>query len=71
MSLTRRRRAAVCVRRLTRQWPVPRFGSTADIADVVEFLAGPQSSWLTGQILVADGGARLVSSTDLIEAATQ
>src|SRR6266436_1559929 len=39
-------------------------GATADIADVVEFLAGPQSSWLTGQILVVDGGARLVSSTD-------
>jgi NAD(P)-dependent dehydrogenase (short-subunit alcohol dehydrogenase family) len=57
--------------RLTRQWPVPRFGATADIADVVEFLAGPQSSWLTGQILVVDGGARLVSSTDLVEAAAQ
>jgi 3-oxoacyl-[acyl-carrier protein] reductase len=57
--------------RLTRQWPVPRFGATADIADVVEFLAGPRSSWLTGQILVVDGGARLVSSTDLIEAAAQ
>jgi NAD(P)-dependent dehydrogenase (short-subunit alcohol dehydrogenase family) len=57
--------------RLARQWPLPRFGAPADIADVVEFLAGPQSSWLTGQILVVDGGARLVGSTDLIEAAAQ
>jgi NAD(P)-dependent dehydrogenase (short-subunit alcohol dehydrogenase family) len=55
--------------RLTGQWPLPRFGIPADIADVVEFLAGPRSSWLTGQILVVDGGARLVSTTDLIEAA--
>jgi len=54
---------------LAGRWPLPRFGMPADIADVVEFLAGPQSSWLTGQILVIDGGARLVGGTDVIEAA--
>jgi NAD(P)-dependent dehydrogenase (short-subunit alcohol dehydrogenase family) len=57
--------------RLARQWPLPRFGAPGDIAGVVEFLAGPQSSWMTGEILVVDGGARLVGGTDLIEAAAQ
>ena len=55
--------------RLAGRWPLPRFGAPVDVADVVEFLAGPQSSWLTGQILVVDGGARLVGGTDVIEAA--
>jgi NAD(P)-dependent dehydrogenase (short-subunit alcohol dehydrogenase family) len=57
--------------RLAGQWPVPRFGAPADVADLVEFLAGPQSSWLTGQIVVVDGGARLVSSADLVKATAQ
>jgi NAD(P)-dependent dehydrogenase (short-subunit alcohol dehydrogenase family) len=54
---------------LAGRWPLPRFGAPLDVADAVEFLAGPQSSWLTGQILVVDGGARLVGGTDVIEAA--
>jgi NAD(P)-dependent dehydrogenase (short-subunit alcohol dehydrogenase family) len=52
---------------LTAQWPLPRFGSGADIADIVEFLAGPAASWMTGQVLVVDGGARLVTSKDLLD----
>jgi NAD(P)-dependent dehydrogenase (short-subunit alcohol dehydrogenase family) len=52
---------------LTKQWPLPRFGQPADIADAVEFLAGPASSWMTGQVLVVDGGARLVGSKDLLD----
>ncbi|HEY2167823.1 MAG TPA: glucose 1-dehydrogenase [Jatrophihabitantaceae bacterium] len=51
---------------LTKQWPLPRFGAPDDVADAVEFLAGPQSSWLTGQIMTVDGGARLVSTRDLL-----
>jgi len=54
---------------LAGRWPLARFGAPADVADVVEFLAGPHSSWLTGHIVVVDGGARLVGGTDVIEAA--
>ena len=33
-----------------------RLGQPDDIARVVAFLAGPDSSWITGQVLRADGG---------------
>jgi len=33
-----------------------RLGEPADVADVVAFLAGPDSRWLTGQNLLASGG---------------
>lgn len=36
-----------------------RFGETADIADVVRFLASEEGRWVTGQILEASGGYRL------------
>jgi len=33
-----------------------RLGQPEDIARVVAFLAGPDSGWITGQVLRADGG---------------
>lgn len=39
--------------------PAGRLGSAEDVARVVLFLASPLSTWVTGQILVADGGASL------------
>ncbi|GLU49890.1 SDR family oxidoreductase [Nocardiopsis ansamitocini] len=36
--------------------PLGRLGQPGDIADVVAFLAGPDSRWLTGQNLRAAGG---------------
>ena len=33
-----------------------RMGEPAEVADVVAFLAGPDSRWLTGQNLLATGG---------------
>jgi 3-oxoacyl-[acyl-carrier protein] reductase len=39
--------------------PVRRVGQVDDIARAVEFLAGEESSFITGQTLYVDGGARL------------
>ena len=36
--------------------PMGRFGSPAEIAGVVSFLAGKDSSYLTAQVITADGG---------------
>ena len=41
------------------QMPVARVGTVDDIAAVVAFLAGPDSSWITGQMIVIDGGHQL------------
>lgn len=41
---------------LAERIPLGRMGSTEDIAGVVRFLAGPASSYMTGQVLVVDGG---------------
>lgn len=36
--------------------PLERLGQPEDIANVVSFLAGPESGWVNGQILRANGG---------------
>ena len=36
--------------------PMGRLGEVPDIANVVSFLAGPDSAWVTGQIVRANGG---------------
>lgn len=36
--------------------PLHRIASAQEIADIVAFLAGPASSYMTGQVLIADGG---------------
>ncbi len=41
---------------LAAQIPLGRFGSAADIAGAVSFLVGPSGSYITGQIIVVDGG---------------
>lgn len=36
--------------------PMGRLGRPEEFAEVVAFLAGPRSGWITGQLILADGG---------------
>ncbi len=40
--------------------PLGRIGQPDDIAKAVELLLLPQASWITGQVLVADGGWSII-----------
>jgi len=42
--------------RVTRQIPLNRWGNTDDIVNAALFLASPAASFITGQVLLVDGG---------------
>jgi len=42
--------------------PMGRMGTPADIGNVVALLASTDASWITGQLIYADGGASLVDT---------
>jgi NAD(P)-dependent dehydrogenase (short-subunit alcohol dehydrogenase family) len=44
--------------------PMGRAGESDDLARAIRFLAGPESSWLTGQVFAADGGQELLGFPD-------
>jgi NAD(P)-dependent dehydrogenase (short-subunit alcohol dehydrogenase family) len=39
-----------------------RLGTPADIGNVVALLCAEQASWITGQVIYADGGASLMDT---------
>ena len=43
-----------------RRTPAGRIGEPDDLARVVAFLVSPESSWIVGQTLIADGGLSLI-----------
>lgn len=47
------------------QMPLGRVGTPEDVGEAVRFLAGPESSWITGQLLGVDGGHSLRRGPDL------
>jgi NAD(P)-dependent dehydrogenase (short-subunit alcohol dehydrogenase family) len=46
------------------QMPLSRVGTVEDVAEAVRFLAGPESSWITGECLAVDGGHHLRRGAD-------
>jgi 3-oxoacyl-[acyl-carrier protein] reductase len=36
--------------------PLARMGAASEVADTVAFLAGPEASYITGQVLRVNGG---------------
>jgi 3-oxoacyl-[acyl-carrier protein] reductase len=42
---------------IRRQIPMRKFGEVGAIAEVVRFLAGPESRYMTGSLVPVDGGA--------------
>jgi NAD(P)-dependent dehydrogenase (short-subunit alcohol dehydrogenase family) len=57
------------VDRFLAEQPVARCGEADDIARAVRFLAGPESSWITGQCVTVDGGHTLRMFPDLADLA--
>jgi NAD(P)-dependent dehydrogenase (short-subunit alcohol dehydrogenase family) len=49
-------RNAVMAEAIARQHPLRRLGEPEDAAATAAFLLGPDSAWITGQVLAVDGG---------------
>ncbi|HKE73956.1 MAG TPA: SDR family oxidoreductase [Acidimicrobiales bacterium] len=47
------------------QMPLARMGEPEDVAGAVRFLLGPESGWVTGQVIAVDGGHTVRRGPDL------
>ena len=45
--------------------PLPRVGTVGDTGTAVRFLIGPESTWITGQVIAVDGGHTIRRGPDL------
>ena len=52
-------------RRFAEEKPLGRLGEPEDVAAGVRYLAGPESSWVTGQSLAIEGGNELRKAPDM------
>ena len=52
------------VERMTSQTPLRRIGEPEDIGEIAVFLCAPASRFITGQTIVADGGATIVGAVN-------
>ena len=52
-------------RRFAAEKPLGRLGEPSDVSAGVRYLAGPESSWVTGQSLAIEGGNELRKAPDL------
>ena len=48
---------------VARGYPLARLGTPRDVAGAVTYLASPDSSWVTGQVLTLDGGLLAAGGT--------
>ena len=51
--------------RVLREKPLARVGTAEDVAEAIRYLAGPESSWVTGVVLPVEGGNHLRRAADL------
>ena len=51
--------------------PLGRTGTPADIAPAIRYLAGPESSWMTGQSFAVEGGNELRKAPDMSDIARE
>jgi NAD(P)-dependent dehydrogenase (short-subunit alcohol dehydrogenase family) len=51
-----------------REIPLGRTGMPDDVARVVRFMAGPESAWVTGHTVPADGGQDMGKAPDMLDA---
>ena len=63
MDLDRNRREScfVCCREeaVAAAYPLKRLGNPEDISNLVSFLLSEEASWITGEMVVVDGGLNL------------